>query len=222
MKRLVAVVFATLISSFWLSAQDPSPALAQRSADPSRSQRILHGAFPVKVLKTLDSSKLKDGDPVEVETAGKFKLKDGTLVHRGTKVTGRVTVAKARSKGDPDSQLTLVFDRLNVTKEKELSMTGILQAVFPPDDADPNMTAGAYAAAGGAVSGASVGTVSDAQIGSNLEHSSTKAQPVMTPDSVGVQGIDGLELNRGVLSSKGKNVKLGPGVRIMVRAAILE
>ena len=222
MNRWVAVVFALLTSSVWLSGQDPNAAPMQVPANARRAQKILHGAFPVKVLKTLDSSKLKDGDPVEVETAGKFKLKDGTLVRRGTKVTGRVTVARARSKGDPDSQLTLVFDRLNVSKEKELSMTGIVQAVFPGDDTDPNMTAGAYGAAGGAVSGASVGTVTDAQIGSNLEHSEARGQPVMTTDSAGVQGVDGLELNRGVLSSKGKNVKLGPGMRIMVRAAIME
>ena len=59
-----------------------------------------HGAFPVKVTKTLDSSKLKEGDAVEVETAGSFKLPDGTLVPKGSKLTGHVTAAKARSKGD--------------------------------------------------------------------------------------------------------------------------
>ena len=30
---------------------------------------IAHGSFPVKVVKTLDSSKLKEGDSFEVETA---------------------------------------------------------------------------------------------------------------------------------------------------------
>ena len=38
---------------------------------------------------------------------------------------------------------------------------------------------------------------------------------------MGVQGMHGLDLNDGVLSSKGKNVKLGDGVRMIVRVDIL-
>ena len=37
---------------------------------------------------------------------------------------------------------------------------------------------------------------------------------------MGVQGIHNLELNDGVLTSKGKNVKLGDGVRMIVRVDI--
>ncbi len=62
-------------------------ASAQSAATPVATG---HGAFPVKVTKTLDSSKLKEGDAVEVETAGSFKLPDGTLVPKGSKLTGHV------------------------------------------------------------------------------------------------------------------------------------
>ena len=107
---------------------------------------IGHGAFPVKVVKTLDSSKLKEGDNVEVETAGAFKLPDGTLVPKGSKLTGHVTSSKARSKGDSDSQLTVSFDKLNITNGKQLSVKGIVQAVFPPPDEPmgPNMSTSRY------------------------------------------------------------------------------
>ena len=92
----------------------------------------------MKVTKTLDSSKLKEGDAVEVETAGSFKLPDGTLVPKGSKLTGHVTAAKARSKGDSDSELTVTFDKLNITSGKQLSIKGAVQAVFPPaEEADP-------------------------------------------------------------------------------------
>src|SRR5579872_7176961 len=104
-------------------------ASAQQSAAPAATG---HGAFPVKVTKTLDSSKLKDGDTFEVETAGSFKLADGTLVPKGSKISGHVTTAKARSKGDPDSQLTLAFDKLNISGGKQLSLKGDVQAVYPP------------------------------------------------------------------------------------------
>ena len=42
----------------------------------------------------------------------------------------------------------------------------------------------------------------------------------MNPQSMGVHGIHGLELNDGVLSSQGKNVKLGDGVQMIVRVDI--
>ena len=120
-------------------------ASAQSAATPVATG---HGAFPVKVTKTLDSSKLKEGDAVEVETAGSFKLPDGTLVPKGSKLTGHVTSAKARSKGDSDSELTVSFDKLNITSGKLLSIKGTVQAVFPPaEEAEPQM-AGTASGAG--------------------------------------------------------------------------
>jgi hypothetical protein len=182
---------------------------------------IGHGAFPVKVTKTLDSSKLKEGDAIEVETAGSFKLPDGTLVPKGSKLKGYVTAAKARSKGDADSQLTVAFDKLYVSNGKLVSIKGTVQAVFPPqEEAAPMMAGKATGAAGGGSEGAVVGTVTDSRSGSNME-SSAKAEPVMNPKSMGVQGIHDLELNNGVLVSKGKNVKLGNGVRMIVHVDIL-
>ncbi len=155
----------------------------------------------------------------------RFKLPDGTLVPKGSKLTGHVTSAKARSKGDPDSQLTVTFDRLNITSGKQLSVKGTVQAVFPaPDEQmDPSITGAATTASGGSATGgggmASVGVVTDTKSGSNMD-SDSRAQAAVTPQSVGVHGIDNLQLDNGVLTSKGKNVKLGGGVRLVVRVEI--
>jgi hypothetical protein len=94
--------------------------------------------------------------------------------------------------------------------------------VFPPvEEVEPNMAGKATAGAGGSsLGGGDIGTVTDAKNGSNME-SSGNAQSVPGPTSVGVQGMHGLELNSGVLTSKGKNVKLGDGVRMVVRVDIL-
>ena len=205
---------------------------------PLRSQAVPtgagHGAFPVKVVKTLDSSKLKDGDAVEVETAGAFKLPDGTLVPKGSKLTGHVTAAKARSKGDPESQLTVTFDKLNVANGKQLSVKGTVQAVFPaPDEQmDPSITGAATTAAGGSAGGVgpsgvgggggamtSVGVVTNGKSGSSAD-SDSRSQTAATPQSVGVHGMDNLQLDNGVLTSTGKNVKLGSGVRMIVHVDI--
>jgi hypothetical protein len=180
-----------------------------------------HGAFPVKVTKTLDSSKLKEGDAVEVETAGSFKLPDGTLVPKGSMLTGHVTASKARSKGDSDSELSVAFDKLDVANGKELTIKGAVQAVFPPqEEAEPQMAGKASGAAGGGYVGATTGTVSDTKGGSNMDSSSSPSSPGNT-NSVGVQGMHDLDLKEGVLTSKGKNVKLGSGVRMIVRVEIL-
>lgn len=190
-----------------------------------------HGAFPVKVTKTLDSSKLKEDESIELETAGSFKLADGTLVPKGSKLTGRVVSAKARSKGDSASELNLSFDKLNIQGGKVLALKGNVQAVYPPADEPegPNMaTMGTSrgGSVGGAGPGGAAGTspgggvgITDSRNGSDTQ--SSGAQPVMDTKAAGVQGMHDLSLDNGVITSKGKNVKLGNGVRMIVRVEIL-
>jgi hypothetical protein len=215
MNRFGIVVLGAALAAPFCYGQASTSAPAQ-----AKPAAVAHGAFPVKVIKTMDSSKLKDGDTVEVETSGSFKLADGTLVPKGSKLMGHVTAAKARSKGDPDSELTVTFDKLNVANGKQLSIKGMVQAVFPPEETpEPQMAGKASGASGGGYVGATVGTVTDAKTGSNTQ-SSAVSEPASDPKSVGVQGMQGLELNDGVLSSKGKNVKLGGGVRMIVHVDI--
>ena len=217
MTRISSVVSVALFAA----------SLSLGQASPQTPNAIGHGAFPVKVTKTLDSSKLKDGDTVEVETAGSFKLPDGTLVSKGSKLIGHVTSAKARSKGDQDSQLTVTFEKLNVANGKQLSVKGAVQAVFPPaQEVDPGVPS-ASSHQGGNGAGLTGGSVpapeykptTDIKIGTNTE--SAQSQAAVDPKAVGVHGLDNLQLNDGVLSSKGKNVKLGGGVRMIVHVDIL-
>jgi hypothetical protein len=196
---------------------------AASSAPPAATSHatVGQGSFAVKVTKTLDSSKVKEGETVEVETAGSFKLADGTVVPKGSKLTGQVTAAKARSKGDSDSELVIAFDKLNVTNGKQLSIKGTVQAVFPPkDESTPMMAGKASGAAGGGYGADNVGTVGTTKSGSNMDSSAT-VDPAVDTKSIGVQGIHDLELNNGALTSKGKNVKLGTGVRMIVHVDIL-
>jgi hypothetical protein len=190
---------------------------------PSQGAAIAHGAFPTKVTKTLDSSKLKQDDSIEVETAGSFKLPDGTLVPKGSKMMGRVVTAKARTKGDPDSELTLVFNKLSIQGGKVLALKGMVQAVYPPaqEPEGPNM-ATMGTSAGGAMKGAGGDAtgLTNTRTGMDTQAPST-AQLVVDPKAIGVQGMHDLSLDKGVLTSKGKDVKLGIGVRLVVRVDIL-
>ena len=222
MARIGSVVLVVLFAVSLCLGQ----ASAQASPQAATPNAIGHGAFPVKVTKTLDSSKLKEGDSVEVETAGTFKLPDGTLVPKGSKLTGHVTSAEARSKGAPNSQLTVVFEKLNVASGKQLSVRGAVQAVFPPaEEVDPGVPGSSshQGGPGGGNPGAppppEYKPTTDIKIGTNTE--STHSQSAADPKSVGVHGMDNLQLEDGVLTSKGKNVKLGSGVRMIVHIDIL-
>ena len=221
-KRILTAVFLCGTATAYL-ATGVAQVAAQSTSAAEGTHVISSGAFPVKVIKALDSSKLKEGEAVEVETAGSFRLADGTLVPKGSKIQGRVVSAKARSKGDPDSELTLSFNKLNIAGGKELSLNGSVQAVFPPADEPmgPNMaTAGTSAGGSGAGAGSGGVGITGAKAGSDMQ-SSSSGQVVVDTKAVGVQGMHDLQLENGVLSSKGKNVKLGGGVRMIVHVDIL-
>jgi hypothetical protein len=216
MQRFVMVFLGMLFFATLGYGQDSLVAPSQEAV------AIAHGAFPARVTKTLDSSKLKEDDSIEVETAGSFKLSDGTLVPKGSKMMGRVVTAKARSKGDPDSELTLAFNKLNIQGGKVLALKGMVQAVYPPaeEPTGPNM-ATMGTSGGGAMRGASGDAtgLTNTRTGMDTQAPST-AQLVVDTKAIGVQGMYDLSLDKGVMTSKGKNVKLGTGVRLLVRVDI--
>jgi hypothetical protein len=217
MGRSIFVLLGVLLGAT-LSYSRPLPAPPQTA-----SSALGRGSFPVIIAKTLDSSKLKEGESIELETTGSFKLLDGTLVPKGSKLTGHVTSAKARSKGDFDSRLALSFETLGLPGAKQISLKGSVQALYPPaeEPQGPNMaTAGTSQGGSGAgASPANVG-ITNGTSGSDTQ-SESNPQSVMNLKTTGVQGLHGLSLENGVISSKGKNIKLGGGVRIVVNAEFL-
>ncbi|HEV2469870.1 MAG TPA: hypothetical protein VGS78_11795 [Candidatus Sulfotelmatobacter sp.] len=201
---------------------------AQTSQPAASASGLGHGSFPVKVTKTLDSSKLKEGDSVALETTGSFKLPDGTLVPKGSKMLGHVTSAKARSKGASDSELVIALDKLDIIKGKEFTVKGTIQAVFPPaDEPDPGMPAtsshqggGGAGLSGGSVPAPDYKPTTDIKTGVATENTAS-VQSASDPKATGVHGFRDLSLEDGALKSKGKNVKLGSGVQLIVHVDIL-
>jgi hypothetical protein len=154
----------------------------------------------------LDSKKKKAGEEVVVKTIGDEHLPDGTVIPRGTKVIGHVTEAKARSGGEPQSSLGIVFDKVEL-KDKTLAITAVIRAVGPPHET-PGGGGVEYAGLSQTVQHTSAGTNWGASQGLN-------------GDSVGVQGIKDLELSSdGVLRSGDKTVKLDYGSQIILKAQL--
>jgi hypothetical protein len=181
-----------------------SASASSAPADAKGAQVIL----PVSLDTGLDSKKKTAGDEVDAKVASQVKLTDGTVIPRGAKVVGHVTASKAKSKGDTDSSLAIVFDKVDLPGGKTLNIKGSIRAVGP----NPN--------AGDSGGGVNYGGLNQA-----TEHSQTgvpaESVPLLTETSEGAVGIKNLAVDSdGVLRSEGKAVKLEHGAQMMIRAEV--
>ena len=176
-------------------AETPSP-------DPDRFCEVL----TVELAKSLDSKKLKPGDEVDAKVAAAIHTADGMTIPRGSKVIGRVTEAKSRSKGDAESALGIVFDRITRPGGEATPIDGVIQAVAP------NLNSGAEPSGGVNYFGLSETTEKLA-----LPTQPGQSIPILNEESRGVLGIKNLQLgSNGVLISSGKEVKLDGGAQILL------
>jgi hypothetical protein len=214
MKRLGVSLLLLLFA--WAIAVEAGAQAAQGNSGASDTTN-LHGVVPVTLTKALDSKKAKEGDPVMAKTAIAMQFPSGLSVPAGSEVTGHVTEAKARSKGDSESSLGIVFDKIDVGGGKSLAMKGALQAVGPNPKADSGPDTGGSGDFGNNMH---VGNGSTAAAGTGLGMKGDKAGAViLNPKSTGVVGIKNLQLgDNSVLTSSGKEVKLDAGSQIMIHA----
>lgn len=185
-------------------------AAAPSSQSPAAGQKVTQILIPASLTSSVDSKKKKPGEEVVVKTAGNVRLADGTTISRGAKIVGHVTEAKARSGSDAQSLLGIVFDKIDMSGGKTLAITGIIQAFAP----NPNPDQGEGVNYGG--------------MNQTLQHSTPTAGgsspviPILSEDSVGVQGIKNLQLGSdGVFKSDQKTVKLDYGSQVVLRAQLV-
>jgi hypothetical protein len=187
--------------------QNPEPSSKSPGVD---NQKITQILIPTFLGTSLDSRKWKPGAEVVVKTAGTVRLTNKKIISRGTKVVGHVTEAKARSGSNPESSLGIVFDKIILPDGNTVTITGVIRAAAPnPNPPD------------------SGGGVSYDDIAQTITHSTPSAGsissvvPILTEESVGVQGIKDLQLGPdGVFRSNGKTVKLETGSQIILRVQL--
>jgi len=247
MNRVLSAVVMTLIATCFCLGQSASSAAAMPAAciyaqaataqQPSAAnqQPAQSEIIPVQLTKSLDSRKLRLGDPIEAKVAVELRAGDGTVIARGSKVVGHVTQASARAKGDPESTLGIVFDQIALKDGRELPMKASIQAVGPPPNIDPAATelgnaapvpsAGVPGPMGGAANPQGLGAPT-----TNFPPPSAGTQPPppmqgsrqnvgeLTAQSNGFVGLHGMQLEgASVLTSGGKEVKLEAGSQILLR-----
>lgn len=95
---------------------------------------------------TLNAKKLKPGDKVKAVLTQDL-IAGGRLVAKSeTKLVGHVVEVQARSDENPESRLSVVFDKMRLKKHHELNFQAVVQALAPPaqrrslvDEPDPMM-----------------------------------------------------------------------------------
>jgi hypothetical protein len=143
---LVTGLFA--LASFPLWAQQAPP--ADRPNSPATQQNPTEAAPPTssssastaaataemspvngELVSKLDSKTAKNGDSVVVQTKKAIKTPDGTEIPKGSKVIGHVMAVRPSQSGQ-NSQMALVFDRVELKGGKAMPVHSQIQSISPP------------------------------------------------------------------------------------------
>lgn len=152
-------------------------ALAQAQANPVAGQAAAAQAGPTlapgavlgaELNKSVDAKKAKAGQEVVAKSLGDLRDNGGNIViPRGSKLVGHVTTVKAASKQDPQSNLGIIFDKVEVKQGKETKQIGMhaaIQALEKPQPS-PMMQEQEPAGGGGAPTGSGGGAMGGGQPG---------------------------------------------------------
>jgi len=100
----------------------------------------------------VDAKKNKPGDPVTARTTEATKSEGKVIIPRGTKLVGHVTEAKARTKGESESALGIVFDKAILKNGQEVPLNVAIQALAATQTAASSSMGGDdLGASGGAI-----------------------------------------------------------------------
>lgn len=227
MKSSIAIFALLILSSVLAPAQSSSTA---------PDFKIAPGTIiPTELTKSIDSKKVKEGDPVVVKLSVDM-LSGGTIiVPRDSKFVGHVTEAKVRGKDKSESTLGIVFDRLILKNGQELPLQAIVQAVGPPlvvnmrgpADQNPGAYGNSNTNPGGYAAHQTMGAPRspanpDGTPGSDDQPGNFGGVQPLPANATGVLGMPGLTLRdtssaSSVLVTEKKNVKLDSGTQLLLR-----
>jgi len=203
MQNATRILAAGVALLFCTSTYAQTGSLEQSSANKSNSASV---SYPIIVAleKPLDSKKLKPGTEVEAKTLNEWHA-GGMTIQRYSRVIGHVAEAKARSKGDPASSLTIAFDKVVRSGGETTPFRIAILALAP----DPNQT--------DAVGHVDYTDRDALAYRPEVTTAPAEAVPLLNEQSRGVLGLKNLQLtSEGVLVSSGKEVKLESGTRMLL------
>ena len=151
MKKVTLALLAGFVFVALCLAQSSSPAgspaqqgAPESQANGSTSQNPQNGGdaatgkiapgtvLPAELAKSVDAKKAKAGDQVVAKLAQDMISNGQVVIPRGAKIVGHVTEAKPREKGQSESTLGIVFDKLVTKDGRELPINANIQALGAP------------------------------------------------------------------------------------------
>ena len=217
-------MFIALASSTWAY---PGAAISSAQTSAPVAQNLDHVVIVALLSKPIDSREAKAGDKIVAKTAAPVRLSNGTLIPSETNILGHLTEATAPSKGNVQSSLGMVFDRIQITRKEELKIAGTLQAIAPPLDA--GIDSGAFGPGsipvynGSSGRGPIAGTVPAPEAGTynGTVPSAKGATPVLSTKSSGVAGFQNLQMGAdSLLTSTEKEIRLESGTQMVLKVAL--
>jgi hypothetical protein len=189
-------------------------------------------AILAELSSGLDSKKANPGDKVTARTTEPLKSADSrTIIPRGAKLEGHVTMADARSKGSSLSVLGVQFDKAMLKDGTEIALSVVIQAMAPrqssgpvgDEDSSPSTigTTQTSPMSGGHTPPPNSPQTAEGGAPGNFP---AAAGPRLDERSRGAVGMKGVSLDaqvvsgRGatIVSSNGKSVKLEDGTRLLL------
>jgi hypothetical protein len=231
-RNLVSLLAAALLSTACL-AHNSMDTQAASSAAPKASISVPPGTTVlVELLKAVDAKKAKAGDEVVAKVAQDVKSDDKVVLAKGSKVTGKVTQAQGRAKGQDESQLGIVFDSAVLKDGTQVPISFTIQAVANSSAAMAQAALDAQggsnsismannAPGGGAAGRPGLGSQAQGAPGADLHAgnaASSENGGALTPTSQGAIGLPGLTLASGTLiTSSSNNVRLEGQTRFVLK-----
>lgn len=133
-KRWIALVFTAAMGSISFSAHSQQPAASNTGA-PTAAQsgpqvKIDSGTLiQVEMNSDIDVKKAHAGDIFRTRLWGDVHSGDKVLLPQKTTVVGHVVAAQPRTKDNPESRLTIAFDKAVLKDGAELPLHGVVARV---------------------------------------------------------------------------------------------
>ena len=247
----VLIMLAGWLLVAGVAAQNPETAKTAPSTPPGpgRLTELPAGTvLAAELTKGIDSRKAKQGDAVYARTTQDMLANGRVVIPHDSKLAGHITEAEGRpkgQKGDANSTIGIVFDRLMIKGGPELPVHASIQAIAKPLVTAPpisgtGISTGGYGgvSGGGGYPGQSPGGQGPPSLPGNAPSGAPPASneppeaggPQNSPgfpaaisvQSQGVIGMKGYSLSsdddRSLISSTTENVKLEGGTQLILKA----
>lgn len=246
MNRLATLLITSAFCAAVVAAQTP-PSPDNRTTGPAGSNTDTRATaapgttISTTLTKSLDSKKVKEGDPVIVRTIEPVKKNGQTAIPSGATIEGHVTQASAKQEGEAYSTLGIVFDKAVLKNGEQIPLKVTVQAIAAPQEQitgpantgmDTSPVGGGTPQGGGMSQPGKPSTMYSPPTAPDVN--STR-QPTgvnggrLTPESRGVYGLNGISMKEStqdnqqaaLLTSTNKSVHLDSGTQMLLVAHAL-